>query len=126
MAQHGHRAARDHRQCLHVHGEAIDLPAVNLVAREGAREYVDADIFGLDVARSFIELLIEWRHLNLATLTSSAKGCIFAKQAAHMEAVVDQFFECHAIVTGDSSKADMDFVFVILRADVERRAWFGH
>ena len=39
-----------------------------------------------------------------------------------MQAAVDQFFECHAIVLGDSSKADMDFVLVILGADVERRA----
>ena len=56
MAEHGHRAARDHRQRLHVHGEGVDLHAVDLVAGEGARQRVDADIFGLDVASRFVEL----------------------------------------------------------------------
>ena len=43
-----------------------------------------------------------------------------------MQAAVDQFFECHAVVTGDGSKADMHFVLVVFGADIERRAWFGH
>ena len=43
-----------------------------------------------------------------------------------MEAALDQFFECHAIVIGDSSEADMAFLFFILGAEVERGAWFGH
>ena len=66
MAQHGHRAAGNHRQGLHVHGEGIDLHAVDLVAGKGAGQRVDADIFRLDVAGGFVELPIEWRYLDLA------------------------------------------------------------
>ena len=45
MAEYGHRSARDHRQCLHVHGEGIDLHAVDFVSCEGAGQCVDAEIF---------------------------------------------------------------------------------
>ena len=72
MAQHRYRTAGDHRQCLHVHGEGIDLHAVNLVAGESAGQRVDADILRLDVARGFVELAIERRHLDLAALADAA------------------------------------------------------
>ena len=56
MAEHGDRAVRHHRQRLHVHGEGVDLYAVDLVTGEGAGQSVDADILRLDVAGGFVEL----------------------------------------------------------------------
>jgi hypothetical protein len=40
-------------------GKTVDLNAINLVASEGARQSVDADVLRLDVAGRFIDLLIE-------------------------------------------------------------------
>jgi hypothetical protein len=54
MAEHGDGAVRHHCQGLHVHGEGIDLHAINLVAGEGARQRVDGDVFRLDVAGGFV------------------------------------------------------------------------
>src|SRR5208337_2259632 len=70
MAQDRDRAARDHGKRLHVHGEGVDLHAVDLVACEGAGEGIDADVLGFDIACSLVELAIEAGHLNLATFTA--------------------------------------------------------
>jgi hypothetical protein len=43
-----------------------------------------------------------------------------------MEAASDELIERHAIMAGDVGQADMDFVFVILSADVDGWARFGH
>src|SRR5262249_12994563 len=66
MAQDGNRASCHHGECLHVHGEAVNLYAVDLATGERARQSVDADIFRLDVAGSLIELAIQAGYFDLA------------------------------------------------------------
>jgi hypothetical protein len=53
------RSFGDHSQRLHARGKTVDLSAINLVASEGARQCIDADILRLNVAGGFVDLLIK-------------------------------------------------------------------
>jgi len=126
VGQHRDRATSDHGQSLHVHGEGVDLHAIDLAAGKGARQRIDADVLRLDVAGPFIELAIELGHLDPATLAGGgAQGGILAEQAEHMQAAGDQLLERHLIVLGDCGQADVELVGVILGTKVERRAELG-
>ena len=125
MAQHGDRAAGDHGQRLHVHGEGIDLHAIDLVAGEGAGQRVDADVLRLDVAGRLVELAIERRSSRpCRSCRRGAQRRVLAQQAEHMQAALDQFLERDAVVLGDGGEPDVDFVLVVLGADVEGGAGF--
>ena len=90
MTEHRHRAARDHRQSLHVHRKGIDLDAVNLVAGECAGQGVNTDILGFNIACGFVDLPIERRYLDLAAfIIQGAERCIIPEQAQDMQPAVD-------------------------------------
>jgi len=86
MAQHSDRAAGHHSQCLHVHGEGVDLHPVDLIAGEGAGQRVDADVFGFDVARGLVELAIQAGYFDFAGFAArGAERGVLAEQTEHMQ-----------------------------------------
>ena len=109
-----------------MHGEGVDLHPVDLVAGEGARQRVDADVLRLDVAGGLVDLAIEGGRLDPAAFAvDGAQRCVLAEQRQDMQAALDQFLERDAVVLGDRGQADVEFVLVVLGAEIERRAGFG-
>ena len=125
MAENGDRALGDHRERLHVHGEAIDLYAVDLTSRECAGQRIDGDVFRLDVACGLVELAIEAGRLDLAALGQGAERRIRSEERENAKTTVDQLLERDAVMLGDGGKPDVYFVRAILGTDIKRRAWLG-
>ena len=116
-----------HRQRLHVHREGVHLHAVDLVAGEGAGQRIDADVLRLDVAGGLVELAIECgRSRPCRSCGWRRRAWHPAEQGKNVQARLDQLLERDAVVLGDGSETDVDLVLVVLGAEVERRARFGH
>ena len=105
-----------------MHGEGVDLHAVDLVAGESAGQGIDADVLRLEVAGGFVELAIERGRLDLAALAGGTQRCIFSELAENLEAAGDQFLERNAVMGGDVIEADVNFFFVVLGAEIPGRA----
>lgn len=85
MAQDGDGAAGHHCQGLHVICERIDLHAVDLIAGKRAAQGVYADVLRLDVACSFVQLLVQRRGLDLAALAYGTERRVLAQQTPDMQ-----------------------------------------
>ena len=126
MAQDRYRSLCHHRQGLHVHREGVHLHPVNLVAGEGPRQRVDGDILRLEVAGRLVDLPIEGSDLDVAALGDGAECRILPKQRENTQAAVGQLLERDFIVLRYGREADMDFLLVILGAEIECRTRLGH
>ena len=62
--------------------------------------------------------------LTTAFAAGVAKRGILAEQAEDMQATADQLVECHPVMLGNGGEANVELVFVILGADVDRRTSF--
>ena len=66
-----------------MHGEGVDLGAIDLIAGERARQRVDADVLRLEVAGLFVDLPIERGRLDAAgSRIGGAQHRILAQAAA--------------------------------------------
>jgi hypothetical protein len=110
-----------------VHRERIDLHPVDLVAGERPRQGVDRDVLWFDIARGLIDLPIQASDFDTATLAPcGAQRRILAEQWQDVQPISNQFLEGDAMVLGDRGQPDVNFVLVILGAEVEGGAWLRH
>src|SRR5262249_53868865 len=124
MAQHRHRTFRHHGERLHMHGEAVDLHAVDLATSKGPAQRVDADVLRFEVAGGLVDLAVKARYLDLAALAGSgAQRRVLPEQAENMQTAADQLLERHPVVFGDGGEPDMKFFLVVFGADVKRGTW---
>src|SRR5262245_35611953 len=83
-----------------MHGEAVDLHAVDLTTGKGPAQRVDADVLRLEVASGLVDLAVKARHLDLAALAGSgAQRCILPEQTENVQAVGNQLLERHPVTS---------------------------